>query len=391
VPLLQRYILGELLRTFLFVLLCLTILVNFVGVFQTATERGLGARQVWQVLPYIVPSMMPFTIPAALLLTVCLVYGRMAGDQEITAAKAAGVSVMSILSPSIILGGILSVASLLLTDQVIPWALAKIEQTVVQTMEDVFLERLRSDHHFVDRQRGLAITVTGVQGRRLLHPVIRHVPKKGEPFTLAADEATISLDIANQRAEVHVRHGYVDMPNERRLSIDNQTESFSLANELGKPKPRNLPIAVIEEQMDEAVQDEEAARERRIVDAALALSMGDFDRLTKLGRWRALKPDQHGSTYHRLKTEVHSRYAMSCSCLFFVLLGGPFAIYKAKSQFLTSFLYCFVPIVAAYYPLILGMMAQAKRGNINPMWAMWLGNIVLLAASWMVLRRVRRH
>ncbi len=58
-PLLQRYILGELTRTFLFVLLCLTILVNVVGVFQTATERGLAAPQVWEVLPYIVPSMMP--------------------------------------------------------------------------------------------------------------------------------------------------------------------------------------------------------------------------------------------------------------------------------------------------------------------------------------------
>ena len=82
---------------------------------------------------------------------------------------------------------------------------------------------------------------------------------------------------------------------------------------------------------------------------------------------------------------------MSCSCLFFVLLGGPFAIYKAKSQFLTSFLYCFVPIIAVYYPLILGIMTQSKKGNIDPAWGMWLGNLALLAASLTIIRRVRKH
>jgi lipopolysaccharide export system permease protein len=394
VPLLQRYILGELLRVFAFVLFCMTVLVNFVGVFQTATERGLGQKQVWQVLPYIVPSMLPFTIPAALLLTVCLVYGRMAGDQEITAAKAAGISVLTILWPSILLSAVLSVASLLLTDQVIPWALARIEQTIVQTMEEVFLERLRTDHQFVDRHLGLQISVADVRGRTLIKPVIRHVPKKGRSYTLMADEATIRLDIAAQRALVHVKHGYIDLSRGRtteHIRIDEKTEEFSLEKELGKPKPRNLPIAVIEEQMAAAVEEENGARERRLVDAALALSTGDFERLGTLKNWDARPEDEHSSAYHRLRTEIHSRYAMSCSCLFFALLGGPFAIYKARSQFLTSFLYCFVPIVAAYYPLVLGMITQAKQGNVDPMWAMWLGNALLLAASWLLLRRVMRH
>jgi lipopolysaccharide export system permease protein len=398
VPLLQRYILGELLRTFLFVLLCLTILVNFVGVFQTATERGLGPKQVWEVLPYIVPSMLPFTIPAALLLTVCLVYGRMAGDQEVTAAKAAGISVMTVLWPSIVLGGILSAASLLLTDQVIPWALAKVEQKIVRTMKDVFLEQLRSDHRFVDRHRGIEISVASVNGQTLVRPVIRFVPKNGQAYTVSAKEGSIDLDVARQRAEVHLKDAFIDLhrggkhnlPEQLRVNGDH-TEVFSLANELGKPKPRNMPIEIIEQQIEEAVAEEDAARECRLVDAAMAMTLGDLDRLAKLARWQAKPEGEHSSNYHRLTTEIHSRYAMSCSCLFFALLGGPFAIYKAKSQFLTSFLYCFVPIVAVYYPLILGMMTQAKKGNLDPLWAMWVGNALLLAAAWTILRKVMRH
>jgi lipopolysaccharide export system permease protein len=386
------------LRVFAFVLFCLTVLVNFVGVFQTATERGLGPKQVWEVLPFIVPSMMPFTIPAALLLTVCLVYGRMAGDQEVTAAKAAGISVLAVLWPSILLGAVLSVASLLLTDQVIPWALAQIEQRIVQTMEEVFLERLRSEHHFVDRHRGLEISVAAVEGRMLIRPVIRQVQKNGHAYTVSSDVATIRLDVANQRAEVHIRNGYIDLqrggrndvPEHLRINGDH-TEVFSLENELGKPKPRNLPIRIIERQVAGALAEEAESRERRLVDAAMALSFGEFDRLTRLSRWQAKPPGEHSSSYHRLTTEIHSRYAMSCSCLFFALLGGPFAIFKAKSQFLTSFLYCFVPIVAVYYPLILGMMTQAKKGHVDPRWAMWVGNAVLLVAAWGILRKVVRH
>jgi lipopolysaccharide export system permease protein len=152
-----------------------------------------------------------------------------------------------------------------------------------------------------------------------------------------------------------------------------------------------MPIETIEEQIAETVEGEDAARESRLIDAALAMTFGDFDRMAKLSRWQAKPDGEHSSNYHRLNTEIHSRYAMSCSCLFFALLGGPFAIYKAKSQFLTSFLYCFVPIVAVYYPLILGMMTQAKKGNLDPRWAMWVGNAAMLAASWVILRKVMRH
>ncbi len=390
-PLLQRYILGELTRTFLFVLLCLTVLVNVVGVFQTATERGLAAPQVWEVLPYIVPSMLPFTIPAALLLTVCLVYGRMAGDQEVTAAKAAGVSVMTVLWPSILLGGVLSLVSFVLTDRVIPWALDRMEKRIVQMVEDVFFERLRTDRQFVDRQRGIEITVVDIRGKTLLYPVICHKPKNGRMRKIHADEATISLDLKRQVAEIHIKYGSISLGDDQRMTAADETFAFSLANEIGKPKPRNLPIEVIHEQVDETVEDEERARERRTVDALLSTSWGEFGRLASLEKWHAKPPDRHSPNYHRLRTEIHSRYALSCSCLFFVLLGGPFAIYKAKAQFLTSFLYCFVPIVAIYYPLILGIMTQSKKGNIDPSWGMWLGNVVLLAASLVILRRVRRH
>lgn len=72
--LLQRYVLGELLKVFGFALSALTILLMFIGVIGEALKKGLGPVQVFQILPYVVPSLLPFTVPATLLLTVCVVY-----------------------------------------------------------------------------------------------------------------------------------------------------------------------------------------------------------------------------------------------------------------------------------------------------------------------------
>jgi lipopolysaccharide export system permease protein len=93
----------------------------------------------------------------------------------------------------------------------------------------------------------------------------------------------------------------------------------------------------------------------------------------------------------RLQTEQHNRFAMAVSCLFFVCLGSPFAILMARNQFLTSFLFCFVPILIVYYPISMMLVNLSKTGSINPAWAVWIANGVVGLAAIYFLRRVRQH
>ena len=88
----KSIVLGELIRVFIFVVSVLTVLLVFVGAFGQISENNLGPAQLLEILPYLVPSLLPYTIPATMLLTVTVVYGRVAADHEITAAKAAGIS-----------------------------------------------------------------------------------------------------------------------------------------------------------------------------------------------------------------------------------------------------------------------------------------------------------
>lgn len=390
--LLQWYILKELLKVFTVVLCAVTVLLVFVGVFREATENGLGPAQILQVLPFVIPSLLPFTIPATMLLTVCVVFGRMSGDQEITAAKAAGINIMSLMWPSLFLGGFLSATSLILTDQVIPWAVDEIQQTVVHSMEDIFFDRLKSQLQFVDRKRGIAITVRSVEDRKLIKPTFRYTPPGGKTVTLQADEATLRFDLENQQVILHLVHGYFDNPGKQQGWIDDDEYILPLPIQNRDPKARNIPIKVINHELEKITVSQRETDERQAIETAFTLTTGDFERFAEKDferiHWQAHADD---SRTRRLRTEKHSRYALAFSCFMFVLVGSPFSILQGRRQFLTSFILCFIPIVLLYYPMVMLMMNQSKTGVLNPSWAMWVANGVMFVIGIYLLRRVRQH
>jgi len=390
--LLQRYILSELLKVFGFLLSILTVLLVFVGVFREATASGLGPAQALQILPFVVPSLMPFTIPATLLLTVCLVYGRIAGDQEVTAAKAAGINVMSLLSPALALGFVLSLASLVLTDQVIPWAMMNIQRIVTGAMEDIFIDMLRTKHIVSDPSRGVSVVVMGVEGKDLIRPTFRVTTDGAEPKVIQARKARVRFDLENREIRLRLDHGLIDLGGKTSIATKDVEVPSTMPKGLRETKARHMSIRQINGRSAEIHTELNDYLAERDLDAAFALTFGEFQTLAADPKFYHQEVERpKAEDLRKLRAEVHSRIAMSTSCLFFVLIGGPFAMLQARRQFLTSFILCFVPILTVYYPLMLGMGNLCKTGQADPAWAMWVGNAVLLVAGLVILRKVLRH
>jgi lipopolysaccharide export system permease protein len=390
--LLQRYILVELIRVFLFILSVLTPLLVFFGVFREATERGLGPDQTLQILPFIVPSLLPFTIPATLLLTVCIVYGRMSGDHEITAAKAAGINLMSLMWPAMFLGAILSVCSLLLTDQVIPWSEAKMKSIVIGAMEEIVLDVLRSEHYLA--RNGNMISVLGVDQKTLTEPHVRFTPPGKKPIQFQAQSATMEFDLDAQLINFHLYNGKIDRPGQVSVWFKECEQPIPLSTffAASRTKPRHISMRQIKRNLTDISNEKQSQQDQHDAEVALSLVTGNFDRLEESSltqHSRQVKRIASGAA--KLKTELHSRFAFACSCFFFALMGSPFSILMAKRQFLTVFFLSFLPILIVYYPVVLFMMQLSKAQSINPAWSMWVGNGLLLIAGGFILRRVLRH
>src|ERR671924_605324 len=101
---LNRMIFGELVRVFTLALVALTGMFLLATLVAEATQRGLAPSQVLMVIPLVAPNTLPFTIPATTLFATCVVYGRLAADNEVTAIKAAGVHLGRVVAPGVVLG-----------------------------------------------------------------------------------------------------------------------------------------------------------------------------------------------------------------------------------------------------------------------------------------------
>lgn len=390
---LHRYVFRQLLGVFLLTLMSLTGMLVIVGVIGEASKNGLGPQQIRDILPYVVPSLLPFTIPATFLLTVCVVYGRLAGDNEITAVKAAGINSMSMLWPAFISAAVLSLGTFYLTDQVIPWARGNVERVILTAMEDIFLGILRDKNHFSDPDRGIAISVRAVQGDRLIEPHFRYaLPGTTSTVNITAREATLKFDLEQQHVMLSLVDGQVVLPGGDQANVADEEYPFPLPISSRVSPPREMPISALRGGMKQCRIDREALERRQVISTVLSLTRGEFGNLSlPVQQEHQRKYSELTERLNKLYTEIHSRLALACSCFFFALVGGPFAVIQGRRQFLTSFALCFIPILLFYYPVVLAMMNLGKDAVLDPAIGMWVGNLGMGGAAWYLLKRMLRH
>ena len=101
---LHRMILWELIKVFVMSLVGITGILLMAGIVAEASQQGLGPAQILAAIPLLIPSTLPYTIPATTLFACCVVYGRLAADNEILAIKSSGVNILQVVRPGLLLG-----------------------------------------------------------------------------------------------------------------------------------------------------------------------------------------------------------------------------------------------------------------------------------------------
>src|SRR5438094_8467579 len=144
----HRMILKELFKVFLVSLVAITGLLLLAGLFTEATQRGLEPGQILSIIPLLIPSTLPYTLPATTLFATCVVYGRLSADNEILAIKAAGINVLQVVKPGIILGLAMSAATMGLYYRIIPYTHHLLRSMVFNDAEE-FLYALLKKHQMI--------------------------------------------------------------------------------------------------------------------------------------------------------------------------------------------------------------------------------------------------
>ena len=90
------------------------------------------------------------------------------------------------------------------------------------------------------------------------------------------------------------------------------------------------------------------------------------------------------SQISRYEVEIHKKYSIPFSCIVFVLIGAPLAIRSGKKGMTISIAFSILFFLIYYVFLITGEKL-ADRRMLDPWLAMWLPNIILSAASGLLL------
>jgi len=394
-PLLNRYVLLELLKVFLLGLVALTALIVLGGVVREALVQNLPLAQVVRLVPYILPDALRVAIPVTLLLAATNVYGRMAGANEVVALKALGISPWPILWPNLLLATLISFGTVWLNDLAVSWGRTGIQRVIVQSVEQIAYHMLQTQKRY--SSHFFAINVEQVQGRKLIGPTISLVSRGNMPrITIRAAEAELSSDCEEGYIRIRLRNGKVDVEGGMSIRFPDEYEQLIPLTQASRaasaqPTPSWLPLHQIQPEVEKQRQRIAKLQEEMSRDAAWAMFRGDMDALADRSwqsRWQILQEAQ--SYLARLRTEPYRRWAAGFSCLCFLWVGAPMAIWLRHRDFLTSFFLCFLPILVVYYPLMIYGVDGAKSGTIPP-WSVWVANGVLVLWGALLLRKVFRY
>lgn len=413
---LQRYVIDQVVRSFVLALTAITTIFVLIMVMTEATRQGLSPQDIIMIVPFIIPSTLPYTVPVALLFAVSVVYGRMAGDNEIVAVKTAGQSALAVVWPILWFGLAIGTTLAVMSAEVIPRATAEVKRILFRDLEDRFYKQLKKDREFNNSGWPFFIKVNDIEGRTMLGATFKHrVPGHPEQFdlTVTAKKAVVHFDTEAMKARVTL-HDAVSEGGDTRpfiFLIDGQQileypipdrSKSNLDSQIKIQEKTNTAMAAEQVELLDKIGKE---RKRRAYEAGLQIAMGRLSRVEVPGvwGWQVAGVDWPGIReafskytywkvkYSELETERNMRVALAFGSFFFVLLGAPVGIRFARRDFLSAFISCFVPIILLYYPLLLGAVNMGKQGTIPPI-CVWASNgLLAFLAGFVALPPVMKH
>lgn len=369
-----RSIVKELLLVLAASMTALTLLLTLGMAGKEGVRNGLPLPVVLGTMPYFLVEMVGYALPGSVLLAVCSVFGRMAGQNELIALKSLGISPWRALQPVLVVAVLLSLATVMSYDAAARWSRPGFQRVLSRSLGEIATGILRSGQSFNSPK--FSVAVRQVEGDRLIAPTIWMAARPGSPeVLLVAREASLrtqanGLVISCLGAEAEIgSEGEAAFPENIEMLVPFDSEQ--------KPIHRDwLALREIGWHVGTASREIESLRA-----TIQKMPLGD----SRLVMERNLEGSERD--LRRLQAEPYRRWSNGFSCLAFVMLGAPLAILRRSVDFLGTFFSAFVPILLVYYPLLMLSEDLAVSGS-GPTWSFWLGDCVVAVAGLYLVRRV---
>jgi len=357
VKILKLYILKEFFPLLFLSFIIFTSILLLGNMLELLEMVGKGGIAAGKLIFYISLFSISYSLPMSTLAATMMSFGRLAQDNEITAAKASGIKVRSLLTPVLIMGFLLSLFSLYLNNSVVPKAQYRFE-VLSQNLGTKNPELIFRARTFIKDFKGYRLFVEKVKGNLLYGVHIWQLRKENPPLTIFAKRGKITSDPAKRMITLKLMNGTreeVDPGVRGEYSrSDFSVYYFNIA----------LPA--------ERVRTNKRRKEMTIRELREAI--------------KELK----GKRVYPLFVEIYRKLSLSFASLTFVLIGAPLGVMFKKGGKSIGFGLSFLLILIYYIMTMLGE-SLGERGILPPFLTMWAPTILLSSIGlFLIFRRIER-
>lgn len=371
VKILHRYILtthlislGLTLVVFTFVLLLCNI---FKDIVVLLANQGVDVLTLGKFFLLLLPYILSFSMPMALMASTLLVMGRLSADNELIAARSCGISLFEVVLPLCGVAAILSFACLYVNSSLAP-------QTKY-LFNKAFID-LALKHPVTLLEEGQYI--------RQFPDMVLFISKR-DISTGALEDVRVMMMSNNEMVqEIYARRGTV--------ASDAQKQT--------------LKIMLYEARVDQRDPADPNNIQKRKWDVTVAEYPIELDATKLVDQRRAVKEVHHHTTaelwrqIQELKAqgkdqgthptpmlvEIHKRVALALACIAFLLISIPLGIRAHRSEVSIGILMSLV-LAVFYYFLIIFAETLKRSPVLYPEFVIWLPNLVFQAIGLFLLWR----
>lgn len=326
---------------------------------ELVITKSVPFALVLPLLIYMLPGFLALTLPMALLVTVLLVCGRLAGDLEVAALKASGVSPLRLFRPFLAVGIIITLLISWLTLVVGPWASGAFQRQIFRIFQTRATSGLK-ERTFSASFSQFVIYVDEVSASqvRLKGLLVSDERNPEQSRIIVAREGRLLTDEATRRITLRFLDGSIsesDVADQRRFRLT----YFSLYD---MTMPVDSPLSAAAR---------EAKPEKQL---GLRELIAEAESLRRAG--------QIVTPYY---VELHKRFALPVAALVFTFVAFPLGIRSMRSGRAVALSLSF-SVVVAYYILYSTMEEIALRGRVPAGVALWVPNVLFAIVGVALLR-----
>jgi len=363
----DRYILREISLPFFTSLLATTsvlLLGKSLKLMDLMVNKGVSIADIIKIILFLMPYFLIFTIPISLLISILIGMGRLAGDNEITVLKGAGISLYRLAYP--VAGA--SFAAFLITLSLSLFFVPHSNHAMKGLLFNVVRQNAGAgikEKVFNDNFKGILLYANNItaDGRFMEGIIISDNRISNEPNTIFAERAYLISDPESLRVSLRLERGSthaVDIKRRHYRKMDFSSYDINL-------------------DMEDVLTETNRNREK---DSGEMTPRELMKKIRTFGLEKALRRE--------LAVELNKKFTFPLTCLIFGLLGMPIGINVRKSVKARG-LTIGIVIVLFYYLAQLCGSALTETGKVSPWIGMWFPTAIFTIAGICLFARAAKE